>query len=133
VGEHAAKETLVVKDKEAALDFLHARGSFQRRAAGLPAVVVLGSSLHRLAAFALLKEIRADTKLRRLPVVMVAAAPDADMVKNAYEHGVNSLVRRPVDINLRTERYATLALFWAWANEPPPGSRQLPKSPQPAA
>jgi len=122
------EETTVVKDQEEALDFLHARGSFRRRHAGLPAVVVLGPNLRKTLAWSLLEHIRADATLRRLPVVMIADEPDAETVRVAYERGVNSLVRRHEDRSIHGERYAALALFWGWANEPPPGCLVPPKS-----
>jgi len=115
--EHAT----VVKDHDEALDFLHARGAFCQRSSGLPAVVVLGPNLTKTAALSLLRDIRADAALRRLPVVMIADAPDAETVRGAYDRGVNSLVRRHEDARVHAERYAALALFWGWANEPPPG------------
>jgi two-component system response regulator len=121
-------QATVVKDKGEALDFLHARGPFRRRPSGLPAVVVLGPNLKGATALSLLKDIRTDATLRRVPVVMVAIAPDAEMVRSAYEHGVNSLVRSHEDVKVHAERYAALALFWAWANEPPPGCLSQPKS-----
>ena len=134
IAEHDGKnETSVVRDKDEALDFLRARGAFRRRASGLPAVVVVGPNVSRPGALALLKEIRADVKLRRVPVVIVATAPDAEMVSRAYEQGVNSLVLNHEDGNVRAERYAELARFWGWANEPPPGclsqSRSQPRPP----
>jgi hypothetical protein len=77
------------------------------------------------AAFALLKDIRNDAALRRMPVVIVATAPDARTVKSAYEHGVNSLVCSQDDVKIRGEHYAALARFWASTNEPPPGRTPL--------
>lgn len=121
-------QTTVVKDQDEALDFLHARGPFRRRPSGLPAVVVLGPSVKWPAALSLLKRVRADPALRRMPIVIVAASPDAEMVQSAYDHGVNSLVRREGDIQSHAQRYAALGLFWGWANEPPPGCLLQPKS-----
>jgi len=122
IGDSDAKnQTSIVRDKDEALDFLRARGAFRRRASGLPAVVVVGPNVGRPMALSLLKEIRADAKLHRVPVVIVATAPDADMVNSAYEGGVNSLVLYHEDRTIRAERYAELARFWGWANEPPPG------------
>jgi two-component system response regulator len=122
------EQTTVVRDKDEALDFLHARGSFQRRVSGLPAVVVLGPNVRSPSAMSLLKDIRSDATLRRVPVVMIAAAPDEETVRHAYEQGVNSLIRTHEDVKIRAERYAALALFWAWANEPPPGSLSQTKA-----
>jgi len=121
-------ETTVVKDQGEALDFLHARGPFRRRPSGLPAVVVLGPSLKWFTALSLLKHVRADAALRRIPVVIITVAPDAQMIRSAYDHGVNSLVRSHEDAKIHAERYAALALFWGWANEPPPGCLLQPKS-----
>lgn len=119
--DNAKSQTSIVRDKDEALDFLRARGAFRRRASGLPAVVVVGPSVPRPTALSLLKEIRADAKLRRVPVVIVAPAPDAELVNTAYAEGVNSLVLNHEDRSVRAERYAELARFWGWANEPPPG------------
>ena len=121
-------QATVVKDKGEALDFLHARGNFRRRAEGLPAVVVLGPTMHAPVALSVLTHIRSDIKLRHVPVVIITDSQDADLVRSAYAKGVNSLVRRDQDASAHAERYASLALFWAWANEPPPGCLPQPKS-----
>jgi len=122
------EQTTVVKDQNEALDFLHARGSFRGRPSGLPAVVVLGPNLKKTSALSLLRDIRTDETLRRLPVVMIADEPDAQTIRSAYEGGVSSLVRKHGDKSIHGERYAALALFWGWANEPPPGCLVQPKS-----
>jgi DNA-binding NarL/FixJ family response regulator len=76
----------------------------------------------------LLENIRADETLRRLPVVMIADEPDAQTVRCAYERGVNSVVRKHEDTGVHGERYAALALYWGWANEPPTGCLVQPKA-----
>jgi DNA-binding NarL/FixJ family response regulator len=120
-------QTTVVKDRSEALDFLHARGPFRRRPSGLPAVVVIGPYVAWTAALSLLKDIRADGTFRRIPVVIIVLEPDKEMVRSAYEHGVNGLVSRHEDVTLHAQRYAALTLFWGLANEPPPGCVPLPK------
>jgi CheY-like chemotaxis protein len=122
------EQAMLVADEEEALDFLHARGCFRGRPSGLPAVVVLGPNLRRPAALSLLKHMRTDATLRRVPVVMIAVEPDAEMIRSAYEQGVNSLVRTCEDAKVHAERYGALALFWGWANEPPPGCLAQPKA-----
>jgi CheY-like chemotaxis protein len=121
-------QATVVDDMEEALDFLHARGSFQGRTSGLPAVVILGPNLQGSAALSLVRHMRNDVTLRRVPVVMIAVEPDAEMIRSAYEQGVNSLVRTCENAKVHAERYGALALFWGWANEPPPGCLAQPKA-----
>jgi two-component system, response regulator len=122
------EQTTLVDDEAEALDFLYARGPFRGRPSGLPAVVVLGPNLQRPAALSLVMHMRNDSTLQRVPVVMIAVEPDAEMIRSAYEQGVNSLVRTCENAKVHAERYGALALFWAWANEPPPGCLVQPKA-----
>lgn len=121
-------QATAVKDKDEALDFLHARGNFRRRPPGLPAVVIIGPSIQGATALSVLSHIRTDTTLRHVPVVIIAGAPDPQLLRSAYLHGANSVVRRDEDVRVHAERFAALAQFWAWANEPPPGCLPQPKS-----
>lgn len=121
-------QATAVKDRDEALDFLHARGNFRRKPTGLPAVVIIGPNINGSNALSVLSYIRTDATLRRVPVVIIAAAPDAELVRSAYMHGANSVVRRDDDVKVHAERFAALARFWAWANEPPPGCLPPPKT-----
>jgi CheY-like chemotaxis protein len=109
--------TTVVEDRNAALDFLRAEDTSGGASAPLPAVVVLGPGLAFDAALGLVRSIRDDSHLRRLPIVMMSVAPDTQMLRSAFEEGANSVVR-PGDA---LDAYATLARYWVWVNEPPPG------------
>jgi CheY-like chemotaxis protein len=113
--------TVSVKDRNEALDFLHARNPFLGRPTGYPGVIVIGPRLAWGIGVALLADIRGDATLRRIPVVIVVVKPDAEMIRIAYEYGVNSLVAISEDVNVRVQRYALLAQYWGWSNEPPPG------------
>lgn len=124
--EALTEQVTVVKDKDEALDFLHERGSFRRRVSGLPAVVVIGPNVRRSVAMSLLKSIRGDATLRRVPVVMLDPMSDEETTRSAYAQRVNSLIRAHADMKVRAQQYATLALFWGRVNEPPPGS--MPQS-----
>ena len=122
-GDDALIEQItLVKDEDEALNFLYERGPFERRIPGLPAVVVLGAKLRRSAAMALLKSIRGDAALRRVPVVVCEASSDQRTARSAYDHRANSLVCTHGDVRIRAGQYAALTRFWGRINEPPPGS-----------
>ena len=53
----------------------------------------------------LLKEIRSELALRRIPVIIVAVALDAAMLQSAYDHGVNSVVRRHSNVEVQAAQY----------------------------
>jgi CheY-like chemotaxis protein len=124
-------QTTVVKDRDEALDFLHSRGSFRRRSPGLPAVILLGPTLKPASAIFLLEDIRRDSILRKVPVVVIAGDGEADLRALAYARGSNSVVCRHADEKINTERYVAMGLFWGRVNLPPPGCIQQSK-PRPA-
>jgi len=113
-------QTVSVKDRNEAFDFLHGRSAFLGRPTGYPGVIVIGPCLAWGIGMALLADIRGDATLRRIPVVIVVVKPDAEMIRIAYEYGVNSLVAISEDTNVRVQRYGLLAQYWGWANEAPP-------------
>jgi two-component system response regulator len=113
--------TAVVEDRNAALDFLRADHASSAGGAALPAVVVLGPGLQFDAALGLVRSIRRDSQLSRLPVVMMSVAPDTQMLRSAFEEGANSVVRPRAPERDAADAYAKLARYWVWVNEPPPG------------
>jgi CheY-like chemotaxis protein len=114
-------DTVVVKDEDEALAFLHRRGAFRQRTVGLPAVVVLGPSLGWRKARSVLSKVRHHAALRRLPVVFMHRSGDIEVVRSAYECGANSVVRVHDVLPMHGQRYAAVGRFWAGTNEPPPG------------
>ena len=71
----------VVKDGESALAFLRRQGNYAD--APTPGLVLLDLALPKIDGVEVLAEIRADERLRDLPVVVMAASPtDNEMLKD---------------------------------------------------
>ena len=123
LGEYnLANEVVVVRDGAEALDYLHARGNYRSRARENPAVVLLDLKLPKVDGLEVLREIRADEKLKLIPVVVLTSShEDRDMVAS-YKLGVNAYVVKPVDFHEFVNAVKELGVFWAVINEPPPGS-----------
>jgi two-component system, response regulator len=114
-------EVVVVRDGVEALDFLFATGSHQGRSVSeLPQVVFLDLKLPRVDGLEVLRRIRADTRTRVLPVVVLTSSKEEEDVATSYSLGANSYVRKPVDFIQFTEAIRTLGLFWLLLNESPP-------------
>jgi two-component system response regulator len=116
-------ETIVIKSEPQALSFLRACSGLERASDTLPAVTVLGAGLLPHVALGLLVAIRGDERLKRMPIVVAACAPERDWVRSAYERGANSVVRWHDDAQVRAERYAALTRFWIGANETAPAAQ----------
>lgn len=116
-----ANEVVVARDGAEALDFLRARGKFAGRPNGLPAVVLLDIKMPKLSGIDVLREMKADPVLRRVPVVMVTSSREEPDLRQCYDLGVNAYVVKPVDFTQFAGAMKQIGAFWAVLNEPPPG------------
>ena len=112
----------VVRDGQQALDYLFCQGEFaSRNPEELPAVILLDIGLPRLSGLEVLERLRADSRTRLLPVVILTSSDeDRDRLKS-YEHGANSFVRKPVNFAEFAETVARMGIYWLATNLPPRG------------
>jgi two-component system, response regulator len=114
-----SNELVVAGDGVEALEIL-------RRSAETPALILLDLKLPKMNGLEVLQAIRADARLRLLPVVMLTSSKEDQDVVKSYTNGANSYVRKPVDFEQFNEAVRQLGLYWLLLNEIPP---QLGKEP----
>jgi CheY-like chemotaxis protein len=119
---HLANEVIVVRDGEQALQYLKREGPYKDRPDGNPAVVLLDLKMPKVDGLQVLKEIKADEKLRNMPVVMLTSSREEKDLAMSYKLCVNAYVVKPVNFAEFAEAVKNLGIFWALLNEPPPGS-----------
>jgi CheY-like chemotaxis protein len=115
-------EVVVARDGEEALDYLYRRGIYENRAIDNPAVVLLDLKLPKVDGFEVLQQIRADEKLKMIPVVILTSSHEERDLVRSYKLGVNAYVVKPVDFHQFVNAVKELGFFWAVINEAPPGS-----------
>jgi len=117
-----ANDVIIARDGAEALDYLHRRGSFAKRAKGNPAVVLLDLKLPKVDGLEVLRELKSHDELRQIPVVMLTSSHEEQDLVRSYRLGVNAYVVKPVDFAEFITAIKELGLFWAVINQPPPGS-----------
>lgn len=117
-----ANNIVVVNDGEEALDYLYYRGKYRMRVKGDPLLVLLDLKMPKVDGLEVLRQIKADERLRRLPVVMLTSSREEQDLVRSYEAGANAYVVKPVDFRAFVEAVRQLGTFWVMHNEPPPGS-----------
>ena len=123
LAEHnIAKEVAVARDGVEALDYLYRRGSFARRPAGNPAVILLDLKMPRMDGVQVLRRIKADERMRLIPIVVLTSSRESTDVEQCYRLGVNAYVVKPVRFIEFVEAVKQIGVFWALINEPLPGS-----------
>ena len=117
-------EVIVAEDGQEAVDYVFGQGRYAGRdPQDTPALVLLDIKMPRLDGIEVLQRLRADTRTRVLPVVILTTSTeDIDLVR-AYESGANAYVRKPVSLAQFQEAVRQLGLFWILTNEPPRGLR----------
>ncbi|APR38496.1 response regulator [Paraburkholderia sp. SOS3] len=115
-----ANPVVSVRDGAEALDFLRREGQYATRSDDNPAVILLDKKLPKVDGHEVLKAVRADDRLKRIPVVMLTSSREEKDLLRSYDLGVNAYVVKPVEFDDFMAAINDLGMFWAVLNEPPP-------------
>jgi CheY-like chemotaxis protein len=115
-----ANPVVSVRDGAEALDFLRREGPYTTRPNDNPAVILLDKKLPKVDGHEVLKAVRADDRLKRIPVVMLTSSREEKDLLRSYDLGVNAYVVKPVEFDDFMAAINDLGMFWAVLNEPPP-------------
>ena len=115
----------VVRDGEEALEFLSCTG---RYAALEPAkwslkVILLDLKLPKVSGIEVLRHIKSDKRLRRVPVVVMTSSREERDVVETYDLGVNSYIVKPVTFEQFSESVRQVGMYWLLLNQPPVPAR----------
>jgi two-component system response regulator len=116
---NVANKVVVARDGVEALDYLFGRGEHASRGAQTQ-LVLLYLKLPRVDGLQVLREIRADERTRRLPVVVFTSSGEEEDLMKSYDLGANSFVRKPVDFEQFLEATRQLGLYWLVLNSAAP-------------
>jgi two-component system response regulator len=115
---------VVARDGQEAVDYLFGTGPHAgRNVADTPSVILLDLKLPKVDGLEVLKRVRADSRTRRVPVVVLTSSKEEQDLVSSYDLGANSYIRKPVDFQKFVEVAGSLALYWLLSNEPAPAAR----------
>jgi two-component system response regulator len=117
-----ANEVVHVRDGADALDYLYRRGQFADRSGGQPALMLLDLKLPRVDGLEVLRQIKGDSGLKMIPIVMMTSSCEEQDLLDSYQLGVNAYVVKPMKFQDFVEAVKQVGGFWAVINEVPPGS-----------
>ncbi len=100
----------VVSDGVEAMQFLRGEAPFQ--SAIRPDLVLLDLNLPRKDGREVLAEIKADTQLRTIPVVILTTSKAEEDILRAYGLHANCYVTKPVDFNQFSRVVQAIESFW---------------------
>ena len=100
----------VVADGVEALDFLNRRGPYQK--APRPDLILLDLNLPRKDGREVLREIKMDPHLLRIPVVVLTTSEAEQDILRSYDLHANCYITKPVDLDQFLEVVRTVEGFW---------------------
>jgi two-component system, response regulator len=114
-----ANQMVVVNDGVEAMEYLGRKGKFATRKPGNPTLVMLDIKMPRMDGIEVLRNIRADTKLKRIPVILLTSSREEKDLNQSYDLGVNAFVVKPVGFQQFIDAVKKIGGFWALLNELP--------------
>jgi len=100
----------VARDGVEALAILRREGP--HAGAARPDLILLDLNLPKMDGRELLREIKADTSLRRIPVVVLTTSSAEEDIISSYDLHANCYITKPVDLEQFTRVTRAIDEFW---------------------
>ena len=114
-----ANKVHVVVDGAEALDFIFATGAYANRVNQHPKVVLLDLKLPKVDGLEVLKRVKADSRTKAIPIVVLTSSKEEQDVVRSYQLGVNSYIVKPVEFDKFAQSISELGMYWLVLNNPP--------------
>jgi CheY-like chemotaxis protein len=115
---HLMNNLETVEDGEELMAFLRREGKYANSEV-TPGLLLLDLNMPRKSGLEALREIRADARLRRLPVVILTTSKAEEDILRSYDLGVNSFIVKPVTFDSLVELVKDLDKYWFQIVETP--------------
>lgn len=104
-------EMVHFKDGQETLDFLFRRGKERTRQTAVSYLLLLDIRMPKVDGVEVLRQLKQDIELRKLPVIMVTTTDDPVEVDRCHEIGCSNYISKPVDYDKFVEAIRQLGLF----------------------
>lgn len=100
----------VAKNGKEALDFLFKRGEYIN--AEKPDLILLDINIPIFNGHEVLRQIKADSHLKKIPVIMLTTSSNQKDLDDAYENHCNSYVKKPLEMSEFLIAIVKIEEFW---------------------
>jgi CheY-like chemotaxis protein len=100
----------IVNNGEEALEFLYKQGEYSN--SPTPGLMLLDLKMPRVDGFEVLKTVKQDAKLKRLPIIVLTTSNRDKDIQRAFNLGCNSYILKPVDYQKFIEAVETIQKYW---------------------
>lgn len=109
-----------VKDGEEALEYIFAEGRYSdRNINDKPKLILLDLKMPKVDGIEVLRKIRADEKVKHIPIIVLTTSKEEQDILNAYNLNVNAYILKPVEFAGFVEAMKSMGMFWVLLNQRP--------------
>lgn len=87
------------KDGQECYEFLFQKDKDSKRQQATPYILFLDIRMPRMDGIDLLRHIKKDKNLSKMPVIMITSTEDPETIKLCYKLGCNNYITKPIDYN----------------------------------
>ena len=103
-------EIVRFKDGQEVLDYLYQKGEGPKREES-KALLLLDIRMPKIDGVEVLKRVKADEELKKMPVMMITTTDDPREIENCHKLGCNNYVTKPIDYEKFVSAVRQLGLF----------------------
>lgn len=101
-----------VEDGEQLMAYLQREGDYGNGVAQRPDLILLDLNMPRKNGREVIEELKADPKLRRIPVIVFTTSSAEEDIIRSYELGVNSFIVKPASFEGFIDVMRTFNRYW---------------------
>jgi CheY-like chemotaxis protein len=118
------------EDGQAILDFLLRRGDGPHREPDRPYLLLLDIRMPKIDGVEVLRQVKADPDLRKLPVIILTTTDDPREVLRCHEFGCSVYIQKPVSYDKLADAIRQLGTFINMLTVPPVPATRAPDAPR---
>lgn len=107
------------RDGQAVLDFFFDASGNRQRHPGEVYLVLLDIRMPKVDGIEVLRRLKADAELRKIPVIMLTTTDDQREVERCHQLGCSVYIQKPVDYDRFAEAIRRLGMFVTLMLVPP--------------
>lgn len=100
----------IVRNGQEALDFLYKKAKFEE--VEKPDLILLDINIPIFNGHEVLEKIKADSTLKKIPVIMLTTSSNPKDIDKAYSNHCNSYVKKPINMDDFLNAILKIEQFW---------------------
>ena len=117
---NVVNKIMVMKNGTEALKYIKMEGKYaDSENYPRPGLILLDIKLPDMTGKDILRVIKTDMRLKKVPVVMLTSSARMEDINESYELGANSYIDKPVSFGDFFETVKKIPLYWALTNRLP--------------